>query len=58
MLGRNKPEKDYESGGIAFVGAAAIGLGIGILTDEILAGLFIGGGLGFLLMAIINASRR
>jgi hypothetical protein len=45
-------------GGIAFVGAAAVGAGIGILNDELLAGLLIGGGLGFVLMALIAAAHQ
>lgn len=47
--------RGYEYGGIAFVGCGAVGLGIGILQNEVLAGLLIGGGIGFILMAFLAA---
>ena len=59
MAENNKPEmRGYEYGGIAFVGCGIIGMGIGILNDELLAGLLIGSGIGFVLMALIAAAQQ
>ncbi|OGL26351.1 hypothetical protein A3E49_03005 [Candidatus Saccharibacteria bacterium RIFCSPHIGHO2_12_FULL_49_19] len=48
----------FQYGGVAFVGCAAVGAGIGLLNNELLAGLLIGGGLGFVLMALIAAAHQ
>jgi len=48
----------FQYGGVAFVGCAAIGAGIGLLNDEIVAGILIGAGVGFVLMAMIAAAAR
>lgn len=45
--------------GIAFVGSIIVGLGVGKLTNQMIAYLLLGIGLGFILVAIITyASTR
>ncbi|MBW3568730.1 hypothetical protein KY385_01215 [Candidatus Parcubacteria bacterium] len=51
MAKRKKRERDYESGGVGFVGSALLGAGAGLLFGELLAGLFIGVGAGFIVLA-------
>lgn len=51
MAKRKKREKDYESGGVGFVGSVMLGIGAGFLFDELLAGFFIGVGAGFVVLA-------
>lgn len=59
MANNDKPyQRGYEYGGVAFVGCSAVGAGIGLLNSELVAGLLIGGGLGFVLMALIAAAHQ
>lgn len=51
MAKRKKREKDYESGGVGFVGSVLLGIGAGVLFDELVAGFFIGIGAGFIILA-------
>ena len=46
----------YEAGGIAFVGALLIGLGLGFFFDEVVVGLLLGLGVGFLALAAFRAA--
>lgn len=49
---------EHEAGGLAFVGVTAVGVGIGNLQGETLAGLLIGAGAGFILMAWIILAKN
>lgn len=49
------PGRGYAYGGPAFIGGIIVGLGIGILRDDVFAWLLIGIGAGFILMAFIAA---
>ena len=51
MAQPTQPNKSYETGGMAFLGAGLLGAGIGQLNGYLLEGVWIGAGLGFLLMA-------
>jgi hypothetical protein len=51
MPKREKRERDYESGGVGFVGSVLLGTGAGVLFDELLAGVLIGIGAGFIVLA-------
>lgn len=51
MAKRKTRERDYESGGVGFVGSILLGTGAGLLFDALLAGILIGVGSGFLVMA-------
>lgn len=57
MAKRKKRQKDYESGGVGFVGSVLLGIGAGFLFDELLAGFFIGVGTGFIVMAHFTRSQ-
>jgi hypothetical protein len=50
--------RGYESGGVAFAGCIVLGTGIGMAADHTLAGLIIGAGAGFIVMAIFRAIGR
>ncbi len=54
METNDKKEKDKVTG-VLFVGCMFIGMGIGILTKHMPAGLFIGMGVGFLASAAYRA---
>ncbi|HLS35135.1 MAG TPA: hypothetical protein VK061_02740 [Bacillota bacterium] len=45
---------DYERGGIVFVGCIILGMGLGMVFDHQREGMFIGLGIGFILMAILG----
>lgn len=47
---------NYERGGIAFVGCAVLGVGIGMLFNNAGAGSMLGVGTGFLVMAFLGKS--
>ena len=49
-----KQKKSKEIGGLVFVGCAVVGMGISFATHTMPVGLFIGVGVGFLLMALIR----
>jgi hypothetical protein len=49
-----KESKTQAMGGVVFVGAMFIGMGVGFLLNAIAVGLFIGMGVGFLLMAAVS----
>ncbi|MBI5357239.1 hypothetical protein HZB74_00065 [Candidatus Saccharibacteria bacterium] len=51
MAKRKARERDYESGGVGFVGSILLGAGFGVLFDEVIAGILLGIGAGFLVMA-------
>lgn len=51
MAKRKKRERDYESGGVGFIGSVMLGLGAGFLFDELVAGFLIGVGAGFIILA-------
>lgn len=51
MVKREFRERDYESGGVGFLGSLLLGAGAGVLFDEILAGVLIGLGAGLIVMA-------
>lgn len=53
-----KKQQDNWSNGVAISGATLVGLGIGLVFDQAGAGVLIGVGAGFLLMMIMNASRK
>lgn len=57
MAKRKKREKDYESGGVGFVGSVLLGIGAGFLFDELVAGFFIGVGAGFVVLAHFTRSQ-
>jgi hypothetical protein len=50
--------RGYQYGGPAFPGGILVGLGIGILTDELWGWLVVGIGAGFILMGLIAALAR
>ena len=52
-----KSERDYNSGGVAFMGCIILGLGLGAWFDHTIAGLFVGAGVGFIAMALFTRSR-
>ena len=47
-------KKRKEIGGLVFVGCAVIGMGISFATNTMPVGLFVGVGVGFLMMALIR----
>lgn len=49
-----EPNKSKEMSNYLFVGCIVIGLGISIATDTMPVGIFIGLGIGFILMGIIH----
>lgn len=51
MAKRKTRERDYESGGVGFVGSILLGTGAGLLFDALLAGVLIGIGAGLLVLA-------
>lgn len=51
MVKESKQSSKYERGGQAFAGCIVVGLGLGMLFDNIVAGAVIGTGIGFLVMA-------
>lgn len=51
MAKRERRERDYESGGVGFLGSILLGAGSGLLFDELVAGLLIGIGAGLIVMA-------
>jgi hypothetical protein len=56
MLNRKKEDRSYERGGMAFVGSALLGIGLGwmIQPDFIVQGALAGLGFGFILMALLR----
>lgn len=52
-----KNNRDYNSGGVAFVGCVMLGLGLGAWFDHSIAGLMSGVGVGFIAMALLTRSR-
>lgn len=48
---------NYERGGVIFIGCALLGVGLGMLFDQIAAGVLIGVGVGFIGMGIIGRSK-
>lgn len=48
---------NYESGGIAFTGCIILGIGIGMLFNQTVAGTVIGVGVGFIAMAIFGREK-
>jgi putative effector of murein hydrolase LrgA (UPF0299 family) len=52
-----KNNKDYNAGGIVFVGFTLLGLGIGAWLDHAISGTIIGIGAGFLAMAMMVRER-
>lgn len=46
--------KKANIGGIVFVGCLFLGIGVGMLVDQVGAGTIIGLGIGFIAMAVIN----
>ncbi len=45
----------YESGGMAFIGTILLGIGLGVMYGQIVAGVLGGIGVGFIIMAIFRA---
>lgn len=52
-----KNNRDYNSGGVAFVGCLVLGFGVGAWFDHTIAGLMSGIGLGFIMMAVLTRSK-
>ena len=53
-----KQKKYKDISGLVFVGCAVIGMGISFATNTMPVGLFIGVGVGFLMMALIRHRAR
>jgi len=52
-----KNSRDYNSGGVGFVGSIVLGLGLGAWFGHTIAGVLSGVGLGFIMMALLTRSR-
>jgi hypothetical protein len=48
-------EKGYGYGGVVFVGCLAIGVGVGLIVNEVAGWTVIGFGIGFVLMGLVAA---
>jgi Na+-transporting NADH:ubiquinone oxidoreductase subunit NqrD len=55
---KGKHKRGNEVGGLVFVGCVVIGMGISFATNTMPVGLFIGLGVGFLMMALIRNRAR
>ncbi len=53
MIGRKKTD-DGDWAGMVFVGCILVGLGLGFLFNQIVAGTILGVGVGFLAMALVS----
>ncbi len=47
-------ERDYEAGGVAFVGCILLGVGLGLWVGQPAPGVLTGLGVGFLVMAAFS----
>lgn len=47
-------KQNYQASGAAFMGCAVLGVGLGMLFDNVGAGSVIGVGVGFLVMAMLR----
>ena len=56
----SKVEKNNvsEIAGIAFVGCVIVGTGLGLLMDNVSVGSVLGVGVGFLVMALVRATKK
>ena len=54
-MAKNREEKGYESGGIAFIGCIILGVGFGVLYNSLVVGTLFGVGGGFIVMALLRA---
>jgi len=52
------PEKQKNAGGLFIPAGILLGMGIGFLTDQLVAGMFIGLGAGFFLFAIASFIKK
>lgn len=50
---KGEPKKGRRIGGLVLVGCVFTGMGIGFALDNLVVGLFIGIGVGFVAMAIV-----
>ncbi len=54
----NKKKKDDDSGALFIPAGVLTGIGVGFLTDHLVAGLFIGLGVGFTLFAFYEVVKN
>lgn len=54
-MAKNENEKINQMSGAVLAGSAMIGVGIGFLTDQVVAGAVLGAGVGFILAASVRA---
>jgi len=52
----SRKEKTKKATGLIFVGCMFVGMGIGYLFGQFMAGMYIGMGLGFITMAIVKVN--
>jgi hypothetical protein len=56
ILNRKEEDASYERGGMAFIGSAILGIGLGWMIQPafIVQGALVGLGFGFILMALLR----